>query len=110
MSDTVHGAPAGREHPHPRAREYLRIATVLAVLTAVEVAVFYLPAARGILVPALLLLSAAKFALVVLFYMHLKFDSPIFSWLFVLGLGIAVALLISLLLLFGAWQRFHIPH
>jgi cytochrome c oxidase subunit 4 len=100
-------AAAAREHPHPGAGEYLRVATVLAVLTAVEVAVFYLPAMRTWLVPVLLSLSAIKFVLVVLFYMHLKFDHPMFSWLFVLGLTIAAALMISLMLLFGAFQRFH---
>jgi cytochrome c oxidase subunit 4 len=100
-------APVRGEHPHPGAGVYLRIATILVVLTAIEVAVFYIPAMRGVLVPVLLALSALKFALVAMFYMHLKFDSRVFSWLFVFPMGIAAALIVALMLLFGAWARFH---
>ncbi len=100
-------ASGGRQRAHPGASEYLRIATILAVLTAMELAVFYIPTMRMWQVPVLLALSATKFTLVVLFYMHLKFDHPTFSWLFVLGLAIAGILMISLMLLFGAMQRFH---
>ena len=115
MSEATHSSASGshgepQEHAHPGASEYLRIATVLTVITAVEVAVFYIPAMAQWLVPILLVLSAIKFVLVVMFYMHLKFDSPIFSWLFVLGLTIAAAIITSLMLLFGAFARFHQMH
>ena len=56
---------------------------ILTVITAIEVAVFYVPALKPMLVPILLVLSAVKFALVAMFYMHLKFDHKLFSWLFV---------------------------
>src|SRR5262245_52949728 len=65
---------------------YWMIFVVLAIITAVEVAVFYIPALAAVLVPVLLVLSAAKFTLVVMFFMHLRFDSPVLTGLFLAGL------------------------
>jgi cytochrome c oxidase subunit 4 len=92
------------EHNHPNALRYVQIAVVLAALTAVEIMVYYLPALKNPLVPILLTLSAFKFALVVLFYMHLKFDNKLFSALFTLGLGIAASLMLGLLAIFYAFK------
>ena len=64
---SVHGAPRVEEH-HPDARQYITIATILGVITAAEVAVYYMQALRPILPPTLIILSALKFALVVMFY------------------------------------------
>jgi len=94
--------PAG-EHAHPGAKEYLGIAAVLIVLTAIEVAVFYIPSMKPIMVPTLLSLSTIKFALVAMFYMHLKFDHRLFSWLFVVPMVIAALVIVALLKLFGHW-------
>ena len=106
-----HGASHGTgEHAHPGAGQYLKIAAILTVLTAIEVAIFYIPGAQQFLVPSLIVLSVLKFVLVVMFYMHLKFDHPAFGWLFVLGLTIAAGIMISLMGLFGAFGRFHQPH
>jgi len=41
-------------------------------------------------------LGVVKFALVVGFYMHLKFDNKLFTWLFLGGLTAAVATMIGL--------------
>ena len=107
MADTHHegGHPAehghAAEHAHPGAKEYLAIATVLVVITAIEVAVFYVPQLKGILVPTLLLLSAVKFGLVAAFYMHLKFDHRMFTWLFVLPMLLATFVILALIYLFG---------
>ena len=96
-----HGDRAPGEHPHPGAKEYLAIAVVLTVVTAIEVAVFYIPSMKPVLVPTLLVLSAFKFALVAMFYMHLKFDHRLFSWLFVVPMALAALVIIALLKLFG---------
>jgi cytochrome c oxidase subunit 4 len=98
-----HHRPQAQEHAHPGAREYLGIAAVLTVITAIEVAVFYIPALHPVLVPILLVLSGLKFALVAMFYMHLKFDSRLFSWLFYVPMVIAALLIVALLRLFGHW-------
>ena len=97
-----HGHPPG-EHSHPGAKEYLAIAVVLTVITAIEVAVFYIPSMRPVLVPVLLTMSALKFTLVAMFYMHLKFDHRLFSWLFVVPMALAVAVILALMRLFGVW-------
>lgn len=89
------------ERAHPEPRQYLVIAAILTVITAIEVGIYYVGALQSVLTPVLLALSASKFALVALFYMHLKFDSPTFARLFLLGLGIAVAILLALLALFS---------
>lgn len=94
-------APAhATEHAHPNAAKYIQIATVLSVITAAEVAVYYVSALRPVILPILLVLSATKFALVVMFYMHLKFDHQIFTTLFVFGLGCAAFIIVVLISLF----------
>lgn len=99
-------AGAGSDAPgHPTWRTYVVIGTILTVITAAEVALFYIPALRGVLVPTLLVLSSTKFALVAMFYMHLRFDSRIFSGVFVVPLALAVLVVIALIILFHV-----VPH
>jgi cytochrome c oxidase subunit 4 len=97
---TEHHAGPG-EHAHPGAREYVIVAVVLAIITSIEVAIYYIDFIRPMLAPILLVLSAFKFAAVAMFFMHLKFDNRLFSSLFVGGLILAGVLLISLLALFN---------
>jgi len=91
------------EPPHPPIRTYLLIAAVLAVITAVEISVFYITWLVRFLVPILVVLSVAKFSLVVMFFMHLRFDSRVLSGLFVGPLVIAVSIVLALMALFGAF-------
>ncbi len=91
------------EHAHPTAATYLRIAAILVIITVVEVGVFYVPAFKPMMVPILLTLSAVKFALVVMFYMHLKMDSPFFTFLFGGPFLLAGGVMIALLFLFGVF-------
>ena len=85
------------QQAHATTGTYLRIAAILVMITILEVGVFYVPAFQSALVPILLVLSAVKFALVVMFYMHLKFDNKFFAFLFggplLLGLFVVVSLL-----------------
>jgi cytochrome c oxidase subunit 4 len=95
------------EHPHPTAAVYLKVAAVLAIITAIEVAVYYvLVGDLGYLLPpALIALSALKFGLVAAFYMHLKFDHKLFTAFFVGGLLLAASVVLALMTLFGVWTR-----
>jgi cytochrome c oxidase subunit IV len=95
-----HQAEHAAHQAHATTGTYLRIAAVLVMITLVEVGVFYVPAFQGVLVPVLLVLSAIKFALVVMFYMHLKFDNKFFSLLFGGPLLLGLLVVISLLFLF----------
>ena len=91
------------ERPHPGPRQYVGVAVVLAIITAIEVAIFYIPALKrsAIFVPLLLVLSALKFALVVLWFMHLRFDSRLYRRLFIAGLILAISLFLIVLVIFG---------
>jgi cytochrome c oxidase subunit 4 len=89
------------EHPHPTAGTYVRVAVILTVLTVIEIGVFYVPAFHPVLVPVLLSLSAVKFAIVVMFYMHLKMDSKFFTLLFGGPLLLAGVVMLGLMFLFG---------
>ena len=91
------------EAGHPTALRYVQIAWILCVLTLFEVWVYYQPELSKALIPILLGLSSVKFALVVLFYMHLKFDNRLFSALFTLGMTIAGCIIIALIFLFRAY-------
>lgn len=88
-------------HQHPTARVYIEIAAILAVITLAEVFVLYLPqmgfeAARPALVPLFMIMSVAKFLIVVGFYMHLKFDDPFFKRMFSFALIIVIGVALSM--------------
>lgn len=85
---------------HPGVTLYLLVAAFLVILTVMELTVFYVSALKPVLVPLLLILAAAKFALVAMFYMHLRYDRWMLSTIFIFPLIMATALLVSLLLLF----------
>jgi cytochrome c oxidase subunit IV len=89
MSQHVEPAEEQELYDHPTPRQYVMIAVVLAVITAFEVAIYYIEAARGFLVPLLIFFAFLKFLLVVLWFMHLRFDSRLFRRLFVTGLVLA---------------------
>jgi cytochrome c oxidase subunit 4 len=93
----------GEVHEHPTWKQYKWVALILTVITIAEVWVYYIPAfvATSLFVPSLLIMSGAKFAIVVMFYMHLKYDHKLFRALFTGPLIIAIITLIVLLLLFG---------
>lgn len=85
---------------HPTPSTYLKIAITLSVITAVEVGIFYVENLGHGIIPILIILSAAKFLLVAMFYMHLRYDSRLFSMFFVGGLILAILVFLSLLVLF----------
>ena len=95
----------GTHHDHPGEGKYIKVALVLAVITAVEVAFSYWEAVEGILAPSLIAMSIVKFAIVVLYFMHLKFDSRLFRRLFVAGLCLAVFCFTAVLTTFHVWTR-----
>ncbi len=95
-------APARRRHAvHPGPAEYIQIGALLAMLTAIEVSVYYINIQQGIFITILLALSASKFAFVVLWFMHLRFDSRIFSTMFVGGFALAAAVFMVVLATLG---------
>lgn len=87
------------EHAHPGPRQYIVIALILSLITAVEVWVYYIPALLPFIFPILIVLSLVKFGMVVGFFMHLKFDHQMFTWYFGGGLALALATFGGLMLL-----------
>jgi cytochrome c oxidase subunit IV len=104
MSDTTHGA-AHDEHAehHPTWSTYWKVALILTIITVIEVWCYYLPAfvSTPYFVPTLLILSALKFVIVVMFYMHLKYDARLYRALFTGPFLVAMATIIVLMFLFG---------
>ena len=82
----VHHAP---EHTHPSPTKYVGIAIFLAIITALEVALYYITMPEWLIVVLLLILATAKFAMVAGFFMHLKFDSPMLRRVFITGIILA---------------------
>ena len=104
---TVDAPPSGEVHPddlgphHPTDKTYVKIAIILAVLTAAEIATYPAEEALGsFVIPILLVLMVIKFWYVAAFFMHLKFDTKMFSWVFVTGLLTATAVYIVALATF----------
>jgi cytochrome c oxidase subunit 4 len=85
------------QHEHASIGTYVRVAVILCIVTALEFTVIYIRRLTPILLPLLLVLSAGKFALVVMFYMHLRYDAKPLTFFFVsellLSSGIALALM-----------------
>ena len=79
---------------------YVQIAVALAIITGLEVLASYSDWLGGAFLPILLVLMIVKFFSVVLFFMHLRFDSKIFSALFYAGLFLAVGVYIVALFTF----------
>ncbi len=108
LPDSAEGlahAPEGTgiEHAHPTWSTYWKVATILTLITVGEVWGYYVPSfvASRAFVPTLLSLSGLKFAIVVMFYMHLKYDHRLFRVLFTGPLLIAALTLLALMFLFG---------
>jgi cytochrome c oxidase subunit 4 len=102
-SGAVTAPEEGHAHvDHPDWKQYKWVALWLFLITIVEVWVYYIPSlvASPLFVPGLLILSAVKFAVVVMFYMHLKYDHKLFRVLFTGPLLIAAITITALLFLF----------
>ena len=103
MTEHVEGADHANDEHHPGWSIYWKVALFLTVITAVEVSAYYIPAweTSWVYVPSMLIMSAIKFAVVVMFYMHLKYDHKLFRALFTGPLTIAMITLVGLMFLFS---------
>jgi cytochrome c oxidase subunit IV len=88
---------------HPSAKEYVRIGVILVVLTTLEVWTSYSGLPHGLMIALLFFFAFVKFALVVLWFMHLRFDDVRYSRFFIMGFVGACILFLVVLLLFKAF-------
>lgn len=85
--------PNHHDDHHPSDWEYIKIALILGVLTAIEVGMFFLEgrAPNWLLYVGLSVLMVIKFVMVIAYFMHLKYDTNWFTWMFLSGLVLALA-------------------
>jgi cytochrome c oxidase subunit IV len=104
-SEHLHGATPAEPgaHAHPSDGTYIVVGLVLAALTAIEVGLYYLKGGTPSTV-ALVIFMLVKFFIVVGFFMHLRFDSPVFRRLFAIGLGMATFVYTVTLFTFGVFH------
>ncbi len=109
-SETTHPDPGHVEESdheathHPGPAQYVRIAVYLAIATALEVALYYLPQIPdGVVIALLIFFMIVKFVLVVLWFMHLRFDSRLLSRFFLAGIILATSVYVVVLLSFGVF-------
>lgn len=96
VSANVDAKPERRGFGHDMI--YLKIAAVLTVLTAIEIALPAVFEGKGkIYGPMLIVLMLLKFWLVASFFMHLRFDNPMLKRLFTAGIIIAVVVYMAAL-------------
>ena len=96
------------EHEHPSDLKYVKIAAFLAVITAIEVSTYWWDdwwdAKTSVIALSLMPMMVIKFAVVCAYFMHLKFDNPIFRRVFTFGLILAVLVYTAALTSMHFWS------
>ncbi len=82
--------------------EYVQVAAILALVTVAEVMTYFVDIGDWLL-PSLMVMMVVKFALVVLFFMHLRFDAALLKRTFVFGLVVALAVYTVALTVMNIW-------
>ena len=94
---------------HPSDLLYVKVAAFLAALTALEVAtyfwedIFNSKPSTTALVIALIPMMIIKFGTVIMYFMHLKYDNPLFKRVFLFGLVLAAVVFFVMLTSFNYW-------
>jgi cytochrome c oxidase subunit IV len=111
LAESEHkGAPLEPHHEahqktHPSDSTYIKVALVLGVLTAVEVSTYYWEkASTGVLVAVLFPLMIIKFGVVIAYFMHLRYDNPLFRRVFLFGLLLAVVVYLIYMTTLQFWS------
>jgi cytochrome c oxidase subunit 4 len=102
MAHETNQGAAKAAHVHPTGATYLKVAVILTLITIAEVWAYYIPVlvASPLFNPSLIIMSAVKFAIVVAFYMHLKYDHKLFRALFSGPLLVAFVTAMAFMFLF----------
>ncbi|MBE32041.1 MAG: cytochrome C oxidase subunit IV, partial [Rickettsiales bacterium] len=69
------------------------------IITLIEFGIFYVESLGVLMIPILLIISLLKFIMVVGFFMHLRFDNKVFTYMFVSGFILATVISMLLLIL-----------
>jgi cytochrome c oxidase subunit 4 len=100
--DRGHGA----DHAdHPSDLLYVKVALILAFLTALEVGTYFIEEIETrLLVIILFPMMIIKFGTVIMYFMHLKYDNHLFKRVFLFGLILAVVVFMIMLTTFRFWS------
>ena len=106
-SSTTEHAGADESHTsagthHPSDATYIKVALILAVVTAIEVGLYYFELGE-FNNAALIILSVIKFIMVAMFFMHLRFDSRVLRRFFITGIVLALLVYIAYMLTLGVF-------
>jgi cytochrome c oxidase subunit 4 len=103
-TQTVDTTGHDEQHPaHPSDGLYIRVALILAVVTAIEVGLYYTDFGVDVTNGMLIVLAVVKFVMVAAYFMHLKFDQRVLRRLFLTGLFLAIGVYVAALLTFGVF-------
>jgi cytochrome c oxidase subunit 4 len=97
-------------HDHPTDARYVKIALFLGVVTALEVGTYFWEDLFGskpstaALILTLFPMMIIKFVVVAMYFMHLKYDNPIFRRVFVFGMILAVIVYAIMSFAFEFWS------
>jgi cytochrome c oxidase subunit 4 len=103
-AETFPGEDVAHESHHPTDATYVKVAAILAGLTALEVTTYFVDFGP-LFLPVLITLMVIKFLTVVAYFMHLKFDAPILRKAFYAGLILALSVYLVALSTFHFWGR-----
>jgi cytochrome c oxidase subunit 4 len=102
-------AEGGEHGAHPTEAFYVKIAMILASVTALEVGLYYTKFNQQATNAVLIGLAALKFVMVAAYFMHLKFDNRILRRLFVTGFVLASLVYLAYLWTLGVFKLSFLP-
>lgn len=94
-ADAAHAEHGDEHHDHPSDKTYVQIALILGLFTLIEVGTYwpfgeFFESNELLMIGMLSVLMVIKFVIVVGYFMHLKFDSKVYKWMFVTGVVLAL--------------------
>lgn len=89
-----------------RRANYFGIFIILIVLTLIETLISYVQQ-ETIKFPVLVVLSIIKAVLVLLYFMHLKFDSRVYTYLFIAGCVLVIPLVLVMTVVMPIIASYH---
>ena len=104
MATAAEAPHVEHEHAHPSDGQYVLVALFLALVTGAEVALYYVDMDFRVYAVILIIAMMVKFATVAMFFMHLRFDSRLFRWVFITGLVLAATVYTIVLLTFHVFN------
>ncbi len=95
----------GVEEHYPDEWQYIKVALILFAITMFEVGIYYVEGFTKGVITLMVFMMIAKFTIVALYFMHLRFDSKLFRRLFVTGVVLAIAVYLIALSSLHIWQH-----